>query len=92
MLIHLLGNAQGQNLLSHDVPPRGMVKVAGYAGHLFSMAHPDGIIQHKSIVPTRCRSTPNRLSCDFLMQMTPVPVFLIQSRIQGIFLGAGESL
>src|SRR3989338_9020492 len=66
------GESQGQNLLPHDTSSLGVIKMAGYARHLFSMAHLNGIIQHKSTVPARCLNTSHRLSCNPAMQVTPL--------------------
>jgi len=40
-------NPQGQHLLTHHVPPWGVVKVAGHAGHFLARAYFDGVIEHK---------------------------------------------
>ncbi len=62
-----------------------MCDQSGWIRHIFSIAHLNGIIQHKRTDMARCLRA-RIASCDIPADDAS-SVFLIQSRIQGIFLG-----
>jgi len=72
----------------------GVICAKGSSGIMkqYSPARLTKPLRRKPGVPTRCLHAPHRLSRNFTVQATPVPVFLIQRRIQRIFLGKGEGL